>query len=148
MVLFIGIPATGKSSFYRERFFRSHVRVNLDMLRTRHREQLLIRACLDGKTRFVVENTNLTRAGRSAYIAPAKEAGFKIIGYFFESRAADAVQRNAQRPELDRVPNVAIYAASRRLELPSRAEGFDQLYFVRLNEPEGFTVEEWKEDLH
>src|SRR6476660_6211221 len=43
MVLFIGIPATGKSSFYRERFFRSHVRVNLDMLRTRHREQLLIR---------------------------------------------------------------------------------------------------------
>ncbi|MGH9944115.1 MAG: hypothetical protein ACRD9R_17360 [Pyrinomonadaceae bacterium] len=30
-----------KSYFYLARFDRAHVRVNLDMLRTRHREQLL-----------------------------------------------------------------------------------------------------------
>jgi len=40
MVLFIGIPATGKSTFYKERFFRTHVRVNRDMLRTARREEL------------------------------------------------------------------------------------------------------------
>jgi len=44
MVLFIGIQASGKTSFYRERFFRTHVRVNLDMLKTRGREELLINA--------------------------------------------------------------------------------------------------------
>ncbi len=33
-ILFSGIQATGKSSFYRERFFHTHVRINLDMLRT------------------------------------------------------------------------------------------------------------------
>ena len=38
MVLFVGIQATGKSSFYLERFFRTHVRINLDMLKTHHRE--------------------------------------------------------------------------------------------------------------
>ena len=54
MVLFIGIQATGKSSFYLERFFRTHVRVNLDMLKTHHREDLLVKACLEGKTPFVV----------------------------------------------------------------------------------------------
>ena len=46
-ILFTGIQATGKSSFYRERFFHSHVRINLNMLRTRHRERVLLRACLE-----------------------------------------------------------------------------------------------------
>ena len=52
MVLFIGIQATGKSAYYSEKFYRTHVRINGDMLETRHREDLLIRACLEGKTRF------------------------------------------------------------------------------------------------
>ncbi len=41
MVLLIGIPATGKSSFCREKFFHTYVRLNLDMLGTRHREKLI-----------------------------------------------------------------------------------------------------------
>jgi predicted kinase len=146
MVLFTGIPATGKSSFYRERFFRTHVRVNLDMLKTRHREELLVNACIQGKTRFVIENTNVTCKERAHYILPAREAGFRIIGYFFQSRLADALGRNRARPEIDRVPQVAIYATSKRLELPSRAEGFDELFMVRMAEPNGFTVEEWKDE--
>ena len=57
-ILFIGIPAVGKSTFYQERFFTTHVRINLDMLKTRAREFLLIHACLAGKQPFVVDNTN------------------------------------------------------------------------------------------
>ena len=55
LVLLIGIPATGKSSFCREKFFRTHVRLNLDMLGTRRKERLLMEACLAGKTKFVVD---------------------------------------------------------------------------------------------
>src|SRR5688572_2296816 len=110
MVLFIGIQATGKSSFYRERFFRSHVRINLDMLKTRHREDLLLKACIEGKTRFVVENTNVTLEERARYIVSARSAGFRILGYFFESRVTDAVERNRARPESDRVPDVGIFS--------------------------------------
>jgi hypothetical protein len=142
IVLFIGIPATGKSSFYRERFFRTHVRVNLDMLKTRYREELLVKACLEGKTRFVVENTNVTRAERSRYILPARTAGFRVTGYFFESDVASALQRNHTRPEIDRVPDVGIYAANKRLERPCRDEGFDELFFVQLTGDNTFTVEE------
>ena len=40
MVLFIGIPASGKSSFFKERLFNTHVRVNRDMLKTQRREDL------------------------------------------------------------------------------------------------------------
>jgi predicted kinase len=147
MVLFIGIQATGKSSFYRQRFFRTHVRVNLDMLKTRHRESLLINACLEGKTPFVVENTNVTREQRAHYILQARNAGFRIIGYFFESSVKDALERNRARPEADRVPVVGIFTANKRLELPIKTEGFDDLYFVRLTGPDAFSVEQWKEDV-
>jgi predicted kinase len=141
MVLFIGLPATGKSTFYKERFFLTHVRINRDLLKTARREELLIKASLEGKTKFVVENTNLTRAVRANYIARAREEGFAVIGYFFDSPAIDAVQRNKLRPEQERVPAVAVWAANKRLELPSRDEGFDQLYRVKLIQPAGFSVQ-------
>jgi len=144
MVLLIGIPATGKSSFCRERFFRTHVRLNLDMLGTRHREKLLLDACLAAKAKFVVDNTNLSLAERARFLAPAKAAGFRVVSYFFESKVADAVRRNAGRPCGERIPEKAIPGASNRLELPSIAEGFDQLFFVRLAGDNQFTLEQWR----
>ena len=143
MVLFIGIPASGKSSFFKERFCNTHIRVNRDMLKTQRREALLINACLEGKTKFVIENTNLTRAVRAQYIVLAKQAQFSVVGYHFESPPIDAVNRNKLRREEERVPAVAIWAASKRLEVPTREEGFDKLYRVRMNQPSGFSVDEF-----
>ena len=57
-IIFIGLQAAGKSSFYRDRFFNTHIRINLDMLKTRHREQMILQACLTAKQSFVVDNTN------------------------------------------------------------------------------------------
>ena len=34
IVIFVGIPASGKTTFYKERFFPSHVYVSQDQLRT------------------------------------------------------------------------------------------------------------------
>jgi predicted kinase len=33
-VLLVGIQGAGKSTFYQQRFFDTHVRINLDMLKT------------------------------------------------------------------------------------------------------------------
>jgi predicted kinase len=82
LVIFIGIQATGKSSFYRDRFFRTHIRVNLDMLKTRHREQIIFQACLEGKQSLVIDNTNPTIQDHDRYISIAKEHNFRIIGYY------------------------------------------------------------------
>jgi len=81
-VIFVGVQGAGKSTFYRERFFDTHVRINLDMLRTRRREQLLFEACLEAGQSFVVDNTNPTPADRARYVAPARERGFRVIAYF------------------------------------------------------------------
>ncbi|MDJ0635658.1 MAG: AAA family ATPase [Xenococcaceae cyanobacterium MO_188.B29] len=83
-IIFVGLQASGKSSFYREKFIDTHIRINLDMLKTRHREKILFNACLEAKQPFVIDNTNPTIADRSRYIEPAKAKGFKIIGYYFQ----------------------------------------------------------------
>lgn len=145
MVLFAGVQATGKSSFYAAEFFRTHVRVSLDMLRTRRREELLVQACLVGKQAFVVDNTNVTIAERARYIAPARAAGFRVIGYFFASRIAEAMARNAGREGDARVPDRGVRGTFARLEVPSLAEGFDTLRFVRI-EAGRFVVEPWREE--
>jgi predicted kinase len=84
-VILIGIRGAGKSSFYQQGFFYTQVRINLDMLRTRRRERLLLEACLEGRQAFVIDNTNVTAEEGARYIAPAREAGFAVTGYYFRA---------------------------------------------------------------
>jgi predicted kinase len=142
-VIFVGVQASGKSTFYKARFFKTHVRLNLDMLRTRHREKLLLRACLDAGQPFVVDNTNVTQADRARYILPAKAAGFKVTGYYFRSNLQDCLKHNEQRNGKERIPPQGVFAAYKRLQLPSLAEGFDALFYVSIGSNGDFEVQEW-----
>jgi predicted kinase len=146
-VIFTGVQAVGKSSFYQERFFRTHVRINLDMLKTRHRERLLLAACLEARQPLVVDNTNPTIRERAPYIAAARAAGFAVRGFYFQSKVEDCLARNASRAAGQRVPDKAILGTYRRLEVPSFEEGFDRLLYVRLGEGGQFIVEDWRDEV-
>ncbi|RSK39512.1 AAA family ATPase [Hymenobacter perfusus] len=147
LVLFCGIQATGKSTFYQQRFFHSHVRISMDLLRTRHRERRLLELCLETQQCCVIDNTNPTQAERAVYLAAARAAGFEVVGYFFQSVAAEALVRNQQRPPERQIPDKGIRATRNRLELPTRAEGFDQLYFVRVLNNQAFDVTSWQDEI-
>ncbi|MCA8830246.1 AAA family ATPase [Hymenobacter pini] len=147
LVLFCGIQATGKSTFYQQRFFHTHVRISMDLLRTRHRERRLLELCLETQQRCVIDNTNPTQAERAVYLAAARAAGFEVVGYFFQSVAAEALVRNQQRPPERQIPDKGIRATRNRLELPTRAEGFDQLYFVRALGNQEFDVTTWQDEI-
>jgi predicted kinase len=144
-ILFIGIQASGKSTFYKERFFGSHMRVNLDMLKTRHRENAYVMTSIRTRQSFVVDNTNPTKEERVKYIEAAKPAGFRIIGYYFEPDFQTSVDRNEQRMGSGRVPLVAIKSTISKLQQPEIEEGFDELYRVRSAQGE-FVVERMAQD--
>ena len=67
-------------------------------------------------------------------IALARKHGAEVVGYFFVTEAGDALRRNRGREGRERVPDVAIFTARKRLEPPTLAEGFDRLFSVRMNE--------------
>jgi predicted kinase len=131
MIIFVGCQAAGKSTFFREHFFHTHVRVNLDMLRTRNRERLLVAACLEMKQRFVVDNTNPTAKDRQRYFDMVADAGLGVTGYCFEAGMEELLQRNSQRSGQHCVPEIAVRATFKKFEPPAYSEGFDALYRVR-----------------
>ncbi len=141
--IMIGIQGSGKSEFCR-RYLSEVTRVNLDTLKTRNNEKRLIGECLEKGCDYVVDNTNPTREDRARYIGPAKSAGYRIIGYFMQSRLQDCISRNNHRNSKEVIPAKAIAMTSNRLQLPSRSEGFDELYFVA-NDGAVMTVDEWRE---
>lgn len=146
-VLFVGIQGAGKSTLFWERFFATHVRISLDLLSTRHRERCFLELCLETRQPFVVDNTNPSRADRRVYIDLARQAGFNVTGYYFQSRVADCQSRNLRRHGDQQVPLQAVLGTAGRLEIPSRDEGFDELYYVRLVEPQEFVIEDWKDEV-
>lgn len=141
-VIFVGLQGCGKSTFYKERFFDTHLRINLDMLRTRHRETLLLRACLEMRQPFVVDNTNLSPEARARYIEPARAAGFRVVGYLFDLPVSLCLERNAARPPAMRIPVKGIFGAAKRLRWPTPAEGFDRIFWVRLDQAGALAVSE------
>ena len=146
-IILIGIQATGKSEFYKRNFADTHVRINLDMLKTRNREHILVDACIAAKQSFVVDNTNPAKADRARYIDKAQEAGFRIIGYYFRSSLSEASARNADRPTIHQVPKPAIAGTRAKLELPSLEEGFDDLYYVYIGDNGVFVTEVYKDEV-
>ena len=76
-IIFCGIQATGKTTFFKNNFFKTHIHISLDQLRTRHREEKFLNVCLETKQAFVIDNTNPTKEDRRKYIETAKSNHFK-----------------------------------------------------------------------
>lgn len=142
-IIFIGIQASGKSTFYHEQF-EDYVHINLDILHTRNKEKLLLQECVESGHSFVVDNTNPTREDREKYIRAARDHGYRVQGYYFQSSVSECIARNQNREGKAKVPDQAVAATHRKLELPEYGEGFDELFYVRM-EDGSFTVDEWKE---
>lgn len=143
-VIFIGIQASGKTTFYRKRFFDTHVRLSMDMLKTRHRERLLIDACIRARQSFVVDNTNVLRRQRAEYILRAHDGGFHVAGYFFVPQVRQAIAWNRLRSGKAGIPVKGLLGTLKRLERPGPEEGFDHLYTVHVDKAGEFMVEAWK----
>lgn len=144
-MLLVGIPAAGKSTFYRSRLAETHTHVSKDLWpnvrnRDRRQAQALTEAFAHGYS-VVVDNTNASARERAPVIALARAHGARVIGYFFDVPVRDALARNSGRAGRARVPNVAIHTIAKRLEPPTIGEGFDALFVVRDSGKGDVTIE-------
>lgn len=143
--ILMGIQASGKTTFA-HRFLSEYEYISLDQLNTRNKEQKALENALQGGLSLVVDNTNPTKADRKKYLDLAKARGYKVVGLYFRSAIEECSQRNKQRTGKFQVPLKAILATAKRLEQPSYAEGFDELYYVKIKDSD-FAVSKWDETL-
>jgi predicted kinase len=141
VVILVGIQASGKSTFYQQRFFDTHVRISRDLLKTRNRELQLLRTCLETRQPFVIDNTNVVAEERARYIGAARAAGYHVVGYFFRTEPRAAIARNKLRQGKAVIPIPGILGTYKKLEEPRMDEGFDELYAVTLTPSNEFIVE-------
>jgi predicted kinase len=144
-VIFIGLPASGKTTFYQRRFRSTHRHISKDhwpnLTRKGARQEAMLRDALSTGQSVVVDNTNPAPSDRASVIALARELGARVVGYYFTATTREAVGRNRGREGRERVPDVAIFTKARRMIVPRVAEGFDELYRVSIGSDDEFVVD-------
>jgi predicted kinase len=126
------VQASGITTFYQQRFIKTHVRISLDLFNRRRKENIFLETCLISKQRLVIDNTNYSKAQRQDYIQKAKEYKSKVIAYYFISTIGEAITRNKNRTGKEFVPAAGIGGTFLRLQPPEFSEGFDEIFEVRL----------------
>jgi predicted kinase len=145
-IMLIGIQASGKSTFFKERFFNTHLRISNDLLKTKNREKLLLEFCHATQMPFVLDNTNPTKAVRAKYIELLRLWNMPVIGYYFSIKIERSLEWNSKREGKRKMPKVGILSTYKALEIPSYDEGFSELYYVDVQEGQ-FEVKEWKDEI-
>lgn len=150
LVILIGLQGSGKSTFYQSFFAGTHDLVSKDRLqnnrRPARRQLQLLTESLEAGRSVVVDNTNASVEDRADLIGVGRVHGATIVGYCMESRLNDCLERNRLRAGKDRVPDVALFATRKKMQIPSLVEGFDRMFFVRLAGDGQFEVQDWKDD--
>jgi predicted kinase len=143
-VIFAGLPASGKTTFFQQRFAATHAHISKDhwphASGKAARQAEALRRALASHTSVVVDNTNASVEERASIITTARAHGARVIGYHFTATTREAVGRNRGREGKQRVPDVAIFTTAKRMAVPTRAEGFDELYVVSIQEDGTFDV--------
>jgi predicted kinase len=138
LVVFVGLQASGKSTFFRERFAQTHQHISKDLFphnrNKNRRQEHLLHAALSAGRSVVVDNTNPTPEDRRPLVRIGQGYGAMVLGYYFDASVSECLRRNEMREGKARVPDVAIYATAKKLVAPSIEEGFDELLRVRLND--------------
>ena len=134
LIIFVGLQASGKSTYYRAHFAATHVHVSKDLMKNVRdrdvRQQQMIESALAAGRSVVVDNTNPTPLVRAPLIALGRKHGARVIAYFFETVVKDAVARNRLREGKARVPDVALYVTAKKLVPPALEEGFDEVRVI------------------
>jgi predicted kinase len=152
VVLAIGLPGSGKSSWFK----RNNINpLSTDMLRTilfddatEQRFQDLVFSNLRSmlKARLIarrplnyVDATNLTPQERSGWIKLAKDFGYEVQAVYFDVPVEVCLERNQRRERV--VDDAILRRMAAKLKAPGFEEGFTKITVVRVKKKDNVAAE-------
>ncbi len=154
----IGIPASGKTTYWNEHFDKEQVlRLSRDDINSmlsgavytqninnviKDAENIILESVLEADFSIYIDRVNLTPKSRKRFINKAKNIKSKlyVVGLYFKPDLKEAVLRNDSRTDktLDQREKLEefIPEAKRILTEPSFDESFDEIHFIN---PDGTT---------
>ncbi len=143
VVLSIGLPGSGKSSWFRR---HNIIPLSSDLIRgllfddpTEQRYQDLVFSSLRsllrsrliaGRPMNYIDATNLSPRERHSWIKMAREYGYEAHAVFFDVPAEVCMERNRKRSR--NVPDDVMQRMAQKLRPPKFEEGFAKIIVVRL----------------
>lgn len=134
MIVFCGLQASGKTTFYVNNFLNTHVRISMDLLNTRNKEAKFLDLCLELQQRVVIDNTNKDAESRNLYTNKARQKKFRTLCYYFKSNVSKSIERNNNRVGKNKVEEVAIKSCFKGFEIPGPVEYFDEIWEIELQD--------------
>ncbi len=143
VVLTIGLPGSGKTSWFRRRgitpLSSDLLRLMLfdDIAEQRYQDlvfstlRYLLRARMIARMPWnYVDATNLSPRERRGWIKMAQEFGYEVQAVFFDVPAEVCAERNTRRGRM--VPDDVMQRMSQKLRPPTFEEGFSKITVVRV----------------
>ena len=133
MIVFVGAPGAGKSTFW-SNHFSNYVRVNNDTLKTKEKCMKVAREALASGKSCVIDNTNPDKETRSRYTKIAKEFKVPVRCFYFDFEKAICMHNNKQRKlntnrkhMSKKVGDVIIHSFFKNMQKPTTDEGFSEV---------------------
>ena len=131
-IIFCGLAASGKSTFYRNHFKNDYVHVNMDNEKSLSKCVTLAKKCFISKKNCVIDNTNVDKANRAKWIKLCQEHCVIPILFYFQLPLQHIFHNCTYRKLLDSsntVNEVIIYTQNKKIECPT-VEECENLYIV------------------